>query len=327
MEASDKIIFNPSDFVSIMLQYYSYIDEYAQKIMEEKIGNKIFIKEENEKFTEFDYLSQKLLVNIFQKFYPYKNITIIGEETLNNENDKKIIDINNNDKTLLLSSIDKISLSGDFKIPKEFNKSIDITHSEISIFVDPIDGTRSLIKKYYDPVTCLLGLCINNEPYMGFIHYVFSNDNKTYFNFPSLGIFGFSPFDNTFTKQIIQTKDDKYDFVISSTRKTEEMINFIKTFPNSEYEGVSGLGNKAIKCLLEDKIYFTTGKNSLGIWDICAASCLLNELGTDIYTFNGEKVKFIPKKILLQHNGVICVNKTKLNTFLDHVKKYYSQNI
>ena len=130
-----------------------------------------------------------------------------------------------------------------------------------------------------------------------------------------------------FLKLPIQTNDDKFSFIISSTRATEEMINFIKTFPNSEYINESGLGTKMVKCLLEDKIYFTTGKNSVGIWDICAASCILNELGTDIYCFNGEKVKYIPKKILFAHNGVICVNKKKLNIFLEHVKKYYSQNI
>ena len=327
MEVTNKITFNLSDFISIILQYYSYIDEYGQKIKEEKIDNKVFIKEENEKFTEFDYLSQKLLINIIHKFYPYKNFIIIGEETLNDENDEKIIDMNNKDKSSLLSSIEKISLNGEFNIPRDFNKSIDITNSEISIFVDPIDGTKSLIKKNYNPVTSLFGLCIDNKPYIGFIHFIFSNNNKTYFNFPSQGIFEFEPFEHTFTKRCIQTNDNKFDFIISSTRKTEEMINFIKTFPNSEYYEESGLGNKSIKCLLEDKIYFTTGKNSLGIWDICATSCLLNELGTDIYCFSGEKVKYIPKKILFSDNGVICVNKNKLNIFLEHVKKYYSHNI
>ena len=325
MEPSNKKTFNLSEFVSIMLQYFSYVDEYAKNVKEEKIENKVFIKEENEKFTEIDYLTQKLLTNIIQKYYP--NFKIIGEESLNEENDKNIIDLNNKEKNKLLSSIDKISLKGDFKVPKDFDKSIDITNSEITIFVDPIDGTKSLIKKNYNPVTSLLGLCVNNQPYIGFIHFVFSNENKTYFNFPSHGIFEFSPVEHMFVKLSIKTKDDKFSFIISSTRKTEEMINFIKTFPNSEYVQESGLGTKMVKCLLEDKIYFTTGKNSVGIWDICAASCILSELGTDIYCFNGEKVKYIPKKILFDHNGVICVNKKKLNTFLEHVQKYYSQNI
>ena len=326
MDESNKINFNLSEFVSIMLQYFSYIDEYAKKIKEEKIENKIFVKEGNDKFTEIDYLSQKLFTNIIQKFYPYKNFTIIGEEALNEENDKKILDLNNKDKLELLSSIDKININN-IKIPKDFNKSIDITNSEICIFLDPIDGTKSLIKKKYYPVTTLIGLCINNKPYIGFIHFVFSNENKTYFNFPSHGIFEYIPLENIFVKKCIQTKDDKFDFIISSSRATKEMINFIKTFPNSEYVNESGLGAKMIKCLLEDKIYFTTGKNSLGLWDICAASCLLNELGTDIYCFNGEKVKYIPKKIPFQENGVICINKNKLNIFLEHIKKYYSHNI
>ena len=59
------------------------------------------------------------------------------------------------------------------------------------------------------------------------------------------------------------------------------MINFIKTFENSDYSSESGLGNKVVKCLLDNKIYFIIGKNSCGLWDICAGSCLLNELGTE----------------------------------------------
>ena len=234
-----------------------------KKTKEEKIENKIFIKEGNDKFTEIDYLSQKLFTNIIQKFYPYKNFTIIGEEALNEENDKKILDLNNKDKLELLSSIDKININN-IKIPKDFNKSIDITNSEICIFLDPIDGTKSLIKKKYYPVTTLIGLCINNKPFIGFIHFVFSNENKTYFNFPSHGIFEYIPLESIFVKKYIKTKDDKFDFIISSSRATKEMINFINTFPNSEYVNESGLGAKMIKCLLEDKIYFTTGKNSLG---------------------------------------------------------------
>jgi 3'-phosphoadenosine 5'-phosphosulfate (PAPS) 3'-phosphatase len=149
MEQSIKTTFDLSEFVSIMLQYYSYLDEYAKKVKEEKVENKIFTKEENEKFTELDYLSQKLLNNIIQKYYPYKNFILIGEESINEENDKNIMDLNNKDKTEFLSSIDKITLNGDFKIPRDFNKAIDISNSEISIFCDPIDGTKSLIKKNF----------------------------------------------------------------------------------------------------------------------------------------------------------------------------------
>ena len=52
------------------------------------------------------------------------------------------MDLNNKDKLELLSSIDKININN-IKIPKDFNKSIDITNSEICIFLDPIDGTKA----------------------------------------------------------------------------------------------------------------------------------------------------------------------------------------
>ena len=330
MEKNEEF-FDIRELISIMLQAFSYIDEYAKKVKEEKVENKMFIKEENEKFTELDYLTQTLLVNTIQKFYGNLNIKIIGEETLNEEYNKIIIDPNNEDKKEFLSSIDKISKDINFNFPPEFNldskRLKKINNSEISFFFDPIDGTKSLLKKKYYPVTTLLGVRIDNMPFIGFIHFVFDKENKTFFNFPTLGIYEYNPLLKIFDKKEIKSDENKFNFVISSTRATKEMIDFIKTFPNNEYENESGLGTKMIKCLLEDKIYFTTGKNSVGLWDICAASCLLNEIGLDIYCFNGEKAKFIPKKIYFDSNGVICLNKKKLDVFLDHVKKYYSQNI
>ena len=330
MEAG-QVLFDIKEFISIILQTYSYIDSYAKKVKEEQVENKMFIKEKNEKYTELDYLTQTFLVNVFKKFYPNLNIKIIGEETLNEEYDKIIIDMNNIHKKEFLSSINEISKDKDLNFPPQFNldsnKFKNITNSELSFFLDPIDGTKSLLKKKFYPVTSLLGVCINNQPFIGFIHFVFDRENKTYFNFPSLGIYEYTPKSNNIEKKEIKYDDNKYQFVISSTRATKEMYDFIATFPNSEYENESGLGTKMIKCLLEDKIYFTTGKNSVGLWDICSASCLLNELGTDIYCFNGNKVQFVPKKIEFEHNGVICISKNKLNTFLEHVKKYYSQNI
>lgn len=330
MEKNEEF-FDIRELISIMLQAFSYIDEYAKKVKEEKVENKMFIKEENEKFTELDYLTQTLLVNTIQKFYGNLNIKIIGEETLNEEYNKIIIDPNNEDKKEFLSSIDKISKDINFNFPPEFNldskRLKKINNSEISFFFDPIDGTKSLLKKKYYPVTTLLGVRIDNMPFIGFIHFVFDKENKTFFNFPTLGIYEYNPLLKIFDKKEIKSDENKFNFVISSTRASKEMIDFIKTFPNNEYENESGLGTKMIKCLLEDKIYFTTGKNSVGLWDICAASCLLNEIGLDIYCFNGEKAKFIPKKIYFDSNGVICLNKKKLDVFLDHVKKYYSQNI
>ena len=327
----EQNLFDIEEFISIILQSFSYIDSYAKIVKEEKIENKIFIKEQNEKYTELDYLTQTFLVRVFKKFYSNLNLKIIGEETLTEEYDKIIIDMDNIYKKEFLSSIDKISKDKKLNFPAQFNldsnKLKNIANSEISFFLDPIDGTKSLIKKKFYPVTSLFGVCINNQPFIGFIHFIFDRENKTYFNFPTLGIYEYTPIENKFEKKEIKYDDDKFKFVISSTRATKEMIDFIKTFPNSEYENESGLGTKMIKCLLEDKIYFTTGKNSVGLWDICSASCLLNELGTDIYYFNGNKVQFVPKKIDFEHNGVICISKKKLNTFLEHVKKYYSQNI
>ena len=112
----EEIMFDIKEFISIMLQAFSSIDEYAKKVKEEKIENKMFVKEENEKYTELDYLTQTFLVNIIQKFYSNLNLKIIGEETLNDEYDKIIVDLSNKDKNEFLSSLNKISKDKNYNL-------------------------------------------------------------------------------------------------------------------------------------------------------------------------------------------------------------------
>ena len=53
--------------ISIFFQYFDFVDEYTKKIKDKKIENKIHFKEKNQKFTDLDYLTQKLIENVFKK--------------------------------------------------------------------------------------------------------------------------------------------------------------------------------------------------------------------------------------------------------------------
>lgn len=329
----EKDYLNLSEFLTLILQYFSCADKYGEKIRNGEIKNNFFVKKKGEKFTEFDYLSQKLFTLIIEKFYPKDKFIIIGEEEINSYYDKLIIDNNINSKEFL-SELEKINFNEAqkslYNIPENFNINIDITNSKISLFIDPLDGTWHLLNKNYNPVTIMLGVCINNEPYMGFIHYLFnikdSHENFTLFSFPNEGIYKYVPSNKEFIKLNLRTNDKKFKF-IGGIDKNEKILNFTKTFRNNEYICDGALGNKVIRCLLEDRIYFTPAKGYIGLWDICAASCLLKVIDKFIYLFNGQKINYPPERILLSENAVICLNQNKLKIFFEHVKKFYSESI
>lgn len=339
MDSEKKKTFKISDFISLMFQYFSSLDRFAEKVKSGENKIIIYYKEGIDgKYTNFDYIAQKLFILIIEKFYPDKEkFIIIGEEDINEECDKQIIE-NDPVSQEFLSEINKVSLDSSkkelYKIPQDnedFNKEIDISNSVVSFFIDPIDGTRKMYKKVYYPVTSMIGVCIDKEPFIGFLHYPFiaegKHGNLTYFNLPSKGIFKFDPENQKYEKLQLKTDDNKFEFTISETRSTSKMVEFIKTFPNNGFINNCGLGNKIIDCLNDDYIYFTTGKGTIGLWDICPTSCLLKGIDAYVYGFNGEKIKYPPEKKYLNENCVVCLNQKKLKVFLDNVKKYYSEMI
>ena len=303
--------------ISIFFQYFDFVDEYTKKIKDKKIENKIHFKEKNQKFTDLDYLTQKLIENVFKKYFPY--IKIIGEEDTSIDID---IDLKNNEL---------LNKEKDFNINKnyfnEFNDfDIKISKNDnITLFLDPIDATNQLIKNNFVPVTMLLVICINEKPFLGFIHYVTEEENKhkniTYFNYPKKGIFSY--LNNKIEKISIKNHNlNEWNFIISSSRAKPKMIEFINKFPNSNYIQDNGLGNKAIKVILNDLIYFSTGKNTVGLWDICSSDAIAHEIGGGIFNLEGNEIKYEAKKEYVHEEIFLVNNKERINLFLENVKKY-----
>jgi 3'-phosphoadenosine 5'-phosphosulfate (PAPS) 3'-phosphatase len=128
----------------------------------------------------------------------FPNIKIIGEEDMNNEI------IKDNDY-LKVTKVDNY-------IDEDLFIQIDLNSNDLCMFIDPIDATQHFIKRDYKPVTSLIGITLNNNAFVGFVHYPFYEGDRdksyTYFNIPSKGVFKYDYQNNEIIKLNLKEKDE-----------------------------------------------------------------------------------------------------------------------
>ena len=56
---------NVNNIISVLFQFFSKVDAFGEKIQNGTIKNNVHIKEENQKYTDFDWLVQKSFENVF----------------------------------------------------------------------------------------------------------------------------------------------------------------------------------------------------------------------------------------------------------------------
>ncbi len=314
----ETIEYDLNKILSCLFQLCELSTNQSEKIKNGEIENKIHTKQKDEKFTDLDYLIQKLIENTITKYFP--KIKILGEEDTS-------LNIEINDNNTFLNQISTIDINKNYFNLNEYNYKIS-TNEKITLFIDPIDGTNQLIKQNYEPLTILIGICINEKPISGIIHYLNNIENihnsETYFNYPNKGILKYY---KEKIEKIQIKKNPNFKFLISSTRAKEEMINFIKTFENSDFEKMNGCGNKVINSLINDYCYFTFS-SSVALWDICAGDCLAHSIGGGFFNFKGEEIKYIDNnKEYIKDYLFVVGNSEKKKLFIENVKKVnYHQN-
>ena len=314
----EKNEINFNRVVSTISQLFNFVDEYAKKIQNSSLKNSVHIKEENQKFTDLDWLIQKLFENTFHQYFP--NITVFGEEDTS-------ININISSDHELLVKMKQINPSKPLLDNEEGWNFCVKSSQQITLFIDPIDATNQLILHNYEPATVLVGICIDSKPTIGFIHYPFETKRFTYpitiFNYPSKGVFKYT--NNKENKNRVEPltipENKKWTFIVSKSRAKPEMISFIKLFPNSEFVQENGLGNKAVELILNNYVYFSTGMYTVGYWDVCAADCICREIGGGFYDFDGLEISYASKKEYINKLLFLVNDQQKREMFCKIVKE------
>jgi 3'-phosphoadenosine 5'-phosphosulfate (PAPS) 3'-phosphatase len=165
----------------VCFHFFKQVNSIFSEVSKGNFDPKVNIKGKGEKFTDADWIIQKVFENYMNTYF--KNIQIIGEEDTSVEIVKESRYFTNlNDENILEDVVGKND------IPEEFET---LNLDELKIFIDPIDATGQFIKRNFEPVTCLIGVTCKGEPLLGFIHFPFylGKSPATFFNIPTKGVY------------------------------------------------------------------------------------------------------------------------------------------
>jgi 3'-phosphoadenosine 5'-phosphosulfate (PAPS) 3'-phosphatase len=121
----------------------------------------------------------------------------------------------------IIKSEDSIISEND--IPEKIRE---LDTSELCIYIDPIDSTSEFINRNFAPVTSLIGITLNQEAFMGMVHFPFykgdKNNSLVFFNIPTRGNFIYNTETNDI-KSITTVFSDKWDFMTSASRRNKDI--------------------------------------------------------------------------------------------------------
>lgn len=65
----------------------------------------------------------------------------------------------------------------------------DIRIEDLTVFIDPVDGTKSFINNNLSNVSNLIGVVHDNKPLFGVVNWLFAEEPCIYFGGPLTGLF------------------------------------------------------------------------------------------------------------------------------------------
>jgi len=228
-------------------------------------------KGKNDLQTEADRSAQQCIVGTLSKHFPLANI--IGEEgTSTCECPEEWIVTQSDPEVLALAC------------PEEFH---DLVESDVTVWVDPLDGTSEYTQGLLDHVTVLIGIAVKEKAVAGVIHqpyYNYKTPNqgqigRTIWGIDGVGVGGFDPKSPPEGKRIITT---------TRSHMTPQVQAALDALKPDDILRVGGAGHK-VMLLMEGKAHaYVFASAGCKRWDTCAPEAVLSAIGGKLTDLHGS---------------------------------------
>jgi 3'-phosphoadenosine 5'-phosphosulfate (PAPS) 3'-phosphatase len=203
----------------------------------------------------------------------------------------------------------------------------------VSVFVDPLDGTKSYAHGNYDAVTVLVAIILDNYPYFGVICKPFGIKGQTsILDTGCVAVYGGKLLDGVFIgggaqcgRPSWQTASQDLSSlpraVISSSRSKGVVENFVhhlaaKGIVHPEPFLISGAGEKSLRLILgsENEALWFFPKDGTSRWDVAASDALLRAVGGKLTDKYGQELDYSTSRLDAANvDGIIASNDADLH--------------
>ena len=203
--------------------------------------------------------------------------------------------------------------------------------SRVSVFIDPLDGTKAYARGDYDPVSILIAIILDQRPCFGVICKPFGYEGQTsVLDTGCVAFYGGTLLGGVFVAggnacSIPTSENGGTDnlprAVISSSRSKGVVQDFVthlgsKGMIHPEPMHISGAGEKSLRIVLREKNeglwFFPKGGTSL--WDVAASDALLRAIGGKLTDKFGQELDYNKSRDEAENeDGVIACYDDKLH--------------
>jgi 3'(2'), 5'-bisphosphate nucleotidase len=233
--------------------------------------------------TEADRVAQRMIVASLTKKFP--KCTIVGEEDLVEDKEADI--------SLVVDTQDEDVLK--LNLPDQY-KNVD--EKDITIWVDPLDGTTEFVKGLLEHVTVLIGISVGGKSVAGVIHQPFhgyeaarsvgqvdpsSLSGRTMWGLVGMGCFG------------VQPKSLPNDKLIVTTTASHGNVDIEETLAGlkpDEVLKVGGAGHKVLLVIEGRAHSYVFTSNGCKRWDTSAPEAILESAGGRLTTIMGDHIEY-----------------------------------
>jgi 3'-phosphoadenosine 5'-phosphosulfate (PAPS) 3'-phosphatase len=271
------------------------------------------MKDPENPVTIADLTIQKTIEHVLTSLWP--SINIIGEEDPESyKSIKPLMEV----KDIKRDTITEEFLAKSFEQRREqiengpFKNEVledpyTFTASDLSVWIDPIDGTRELVAGRLENVTCMIGVVKDKVPIMGLVHRPYvertGTIGETFFGSLEFGIFK-TKFDRTWDAREIEKRDFHYmapfdsdDDIIDPDnhilnvnvcwhRENAQNEECLETLKPCKFVEDGGAGKRVLRVLDDiNEMWVFPGYGQSG-WDMCGPEALIRGrmgITTDFY--------------------------------------------
>ncbi|ELT98080.1 hypothetical protein CAPTEDRAFT_156570 [Capitella teleta] len=202
------------------------------------------------------------------------------------------------------------------KLPAQY---ANVKDEDITVWVDPLDGTAEYTQGLLDHVTVLIGIAVKGEAVAGVVY-------QPYFNYQAgadaalgrciwgiigLGSFGFEPKSPPEGKNIITT---------TRSHGTRAVVEAVEKCEPTDVLRVGGAGHKVL-LVLEGKAHaYVFASPGCKKWDTCAPEAVLHAAGGKLTDIHGNKFQYGPTVQRRNTGGVLATPTVEAHKwYLDHI--------
>lgn len=266
-------------FLQVLATSVTVIDRAGQAVRSILAGGKLDIVEKtgaDDLQTKADRHANDLLCGSLKKAFP--KINVIGEEGHVNVDQVK--------PELLITEGPDMNVIKHYqdKLTDEVQKA---NFEDLTVWIDPLDGTKEFTEGFLDHVTVLVGIAIGNKAIGGVIHQPFWNYQnegqtlgRTFHGIIGSGIGGqLSPKDPPEGQRIVTS---------SRSHSTGLVDQVIQSCQPSKVISVGGAGHKVILLMEGQAHCYVFCSPGCKKWDTCAPEAILHAMGGKLTDIKGN---------------------------------------